>query len=162
MGEDTDTLRHYLSVPWCAGDLYYIEKLVLAIRASSVSSGKSVSPAAVEYGDTLTYTITVAGTGASVTVTDQIPAGTTYVAGSAHREPEIGTLDAGPAGITWTSVLPEGNILQITFSVQVTTKEPTAIVNSALVQDGTRSQQFTAIAIANGYKVHLPLILKSH
>lgn len=162
MDGDTDTLRRYLSVPWCAGDLYYIEKLVLAIRASSVSSGKSVSPTVVEYGDTLIYNIAVAGTGTSVTVTDRIPAGTTYIPGSASCEPEIGILDAGLVGITWMGVLPEDTNLRITFSVEVATKEPTAIVNSALVQDGSQSQQFAAIAIANGYKVHLPLILKHH
>jgi|GEM_PF-2807449 len=162
MDEDTNTLRRYLSVPWCAGDLYYIEKLVLAIRASSVSSGKSVSPAVVEYGDTLTYTITVVGTGGSVTVTDQIPAGTAYITDSARREPTIGTLEASSAGITWAGVLPEDTILRIVFSTKVIVEQPSAIFNRASVQDGAQSQEFTAVAIANGYKAHLPLILKCY
>jgi len=37
LGASAEELRYYLDVPWCRGDLFYIQKLVYAIRAHNAS-----------------------------------------------------------------------------------------------------------------------------
>lgn len=163
MQEDSETLRQYVNVPWCQGDLYYIEKLALAIRASTTEPNKTVTPCVADYGDVLTYTITVVGTGVPMTVTDSIPAGTIYVPGSAGQSPEgVGTLSGDAEQIRWTGTLTQGFSLDITFGVAVNVTEPAAIRNSAVVSSGTDSYELSATAIVNGLKIYMPLIFKSY
>lgn len=161
--EDGETLRQYLDVPWCLGDLYYIEKLILAVQASEAEPGKLVSPSLPAHGDTLTYTVAVVGTGEPMTVTDAIPTGTTYVSGSAGQSPEgIGILQAGAEEIRWSGVLTLGFPLDITFGVTVDVTEPTAIRNVAVVESGEEGYQLSAVVIANGFKLYLPTVFRHY
>lgn len=161
MLEDSETLRHYVSTPWSHGDLYYIQKLALAIRASTVEPNKAVTPHLGNAGDVLTYTITLVGTGAPMTVTDPIPNGAVYVPGSASLALQgVGTLHADAAQIRWTGVLTQNTALGITFGVTVGVTEPAAIRNSAAVSDGTVSYELSATVIVNSLPVYLPAILK--
>jgi uncharacterized repeat protein (TIGR01451 family) len=103
--EDFDTLKDYL--PWPVSragfrDIYRLQNLVALLQAGSPST-KSVSSFTADHGDVLTYTISLLGTGAIASVTDTIPAGTTYVPNSAHIEPQIGTLTADSNLIHWCS-----------------------------------------------------------
>lgn len=84
------------------------------VKSSSPASGSSVG-----LGQTVTYTLalTNAGTGpaTNVTVTDAVPAGTTYVAGSASNG---GSLVSGT--VTWTSLtVAAGGSLPLSFRVTV-------------------------------------------
>ena len=162
MQESAETLRDYLSYPWCKGDLYYIERLVHILRNSAPSSGKSVSASTAGYNDVLTYTVTLVGSGVPITLTDPIPFGAAYVPDSASREPNIGVLNANATGITWTGTLTESVALHVTFAVTVTTSQPQAIVNRAQVEDGDTHYTFSAITIAAGFKVYLPVILREY
>ena len=47
-----------------------------------------------------------------------------------------------------------------TFTVAVIATEPFAIVNTAIVDDGEETLELTAITIANGFKSHLPTVMK--
>jgi uncharacterized repeat protein (TIGR01451 family) len=160
MEEDPEVLRDYLSYPWCNGDLYYIERLVYIIRGSAVSASKSVNKHSAKQGDTLTYTLRVVGTGDTMNVTDPIPDGTSYVNGSAQRNPALGTLTAGSNQVHWTGTLTAGEVLEITFDVIVEVADPKAIVNRAEIDTGGNVVQLSAPAIANGLKSFLPVVLK--
>lgn len=161
MQEDSETLRQYVNIPWCRGDLYYIEKLVLAIRASAAELDKAVTPHVVDYGDVLTYTITLVGTGGPMTVTDPIPAGTIYLSGSARQAPAgVGTLNVDAEQIRWTGTLTQDFSLDITFGVTIAVTAPTVIQNIAFVYDGETTSELSATVIANGYETYLPVIVK--
>jgi len=165
MQEDAEVLRDYLSYPWCRGDLYYIEKLVWTIRASSRSGSsgveKGVSHSTARHGDVLTYTITLVGSGTTMTLTDDIPDTVSLIPGSARREPEIGVLTTTPKQLQWTGVLSAGAALNVTFRVTVGVTNPMAIVNRASVRDGTgQTWEPEVVTIANDYRVYLPVILK--
>ncbi|MEG1269681.1 MAG: hypothetical protein RSD54_00010 [Ruthenibacterium sp.] len=99
---------------------------------------KSVTPAFAQFGDILTYTLALHNTGNvpanNVVVTDPIPAGTTYVAGSTSAGVAF-TGDAGTA-ITLTAPIPAGGTVNITFKVKLLNSAPPVnpIPNSAAVK----------------------------
>lgn len=126
----------------------------------TLEPSKSASPHVPRYGDVLTYTLLVVGEGGTLTVTDTIPDGTTYVEGSARREPPIGLFTAGPTEVTWMGVLTTGMPLQVTFVVTIAVTETAIILNRAQVYDGEETTELTAMTIANGFAVYLPIVLK--
>ena len=73
----------------------------------TLSVAKSVDKPVAQFGDTLTYTLKAtvgpAAGVSSATVTDVVPAGTTYVAGSAACDPGTCTVsyDASTRALTW-------------------------------------------------------------
>jgi uncharacterized repeat protein (TIGR01451 family) len=162
LGEDFYTLKDQL--PWEyaeAGfrDIYRLQNLV-ALLQTVPRAVKSVSSVTADSGDVLTYAISLAGTGATATVTDTIPPGTTYVPDSVHIEPQIGTLTADSNLIHWTGVLTEYASFGLTFAVTVIVTEPLAIVNTALVDDGEESYELSAATIANGLETYLPVVMR--
>ncbi len=160
MEEETDALLDHLSYPWCRGDLYYVERLVYIIRTlSPVTHSKTVSSHTAEHGDFLTYTISLIGTDAPITVTDSLPVGLAYVDDSATVEPEIGYLSDTADEIRWTGTLTMSASLYITFDVTVTVTQPVAITNIAVVNDGV-PHEYPVTIIANGFKTYLPYIVK--
>lgn len=140
-------------------DLYRLENLV-TLLALAPHVNKSVSSLTVQAGERLTYTITVIGTGTPVTITDAIPAGTAYVPGSAQVQPQGGSLTVASGRVQWTGVLAEGAELRLTFAVVVTETEPAVILNTAEVENGGALYQASALAIANGRKVCLPVVMR--
>jgi uncharacterized repeat protein (TIGR01451 family) len=125
-----------------------------------VELDKEVDRSTANQGDTLTYSLTLIGSGAPITLTDAIPAGAAYVPGSAARQPPIGNLVADAAGVTWTGALTHSAVLRVTFSVSVTASGPQAILNRAQADDGQQVLEATAATLANGLKVRLPVIRK--
>lgn len=87
---------------------------------------KSVVPAFAQFGDTLTYTITLHNTGNAaannVVVTDIIPAGTTYVPGSTTASVPF-TGDPTSA-IILTNPIPAGDTATVTFKVKLANSAP--------------------------------------
>jgi uncharacterized repeat protein (TIGR01451 family) len=163
LGASPEELRYYLDQRWCRGDLYYVQKLVYTIRAHTAPGPrKEVNRATASVGDTLAYTITLVGSGMPMTLTDPVPADTVYVPGSAYREPAIGALLADATSVTWTGTLTEDVALHVTFAVTITATEPRAVINRAQVDDGDTRYALSAITIANGLKVYLPVIWRGH
>jgi len=169
--EDWNTLVRQLPEPASFNsryDLYRLQNLVtlLEIRGLNAAgdSRKEARPAVLERGDTLTYTLTLIGSGQPMTVTDPIPAGTSYLAGSADVSPDIGTLVTNSSQITWTGTVTEAIPLQLAFRVRVETPLPTAIRNVAKLRlaGDTSVYDLEAVAIANGYHVYLPLMAQKH
>lgn len=104
-------------------------------------SYKSVNLANVEGGDTLTYTIVLRNTSSvttTATLTDSIPAYTTYVPGSAQAS------DNNPVTLTggelhWSGSVIAGTSVIVQFSAQVTTTGLTPgdiITNAVQLADG--------------------------
>jgi uncharacterized repeat protein (TIGR01451 family) len=128
--------------------------------APSASLRKQASRSTADFGNTLVYTLTLVGAGVPITLTDAIPAGAAYVAGSAARDPGFGSLVSNSTGVTWTGTLTAAEVLRVTFAVTVTATGPQAIVNRARLSDGQGTIERTATTIANGLEVYLPLVRK--
>ena len=139
----------------------------IAVKVSwagpSLSLTKTVNRSVARPGDILTYTIAVLNTGATgttVTMTDGIPAGTTYVLGSAGTKPDNGNLD-DRADIRWTGALGGGESVTITFAVQVGPRDrPFVVSNVAVVEFGSERLERQALTIVNARQVYLPLTMK--
>jgi uncharacterized repeat protein (TIGR01451 family) len=161
--EDWATLSRQLPEPVSFNsryDLYRLQNLA-TLLALYPAADKTVSSPVAEQGDTLTYTISVQGTGAAATITDTIPAGTTYVPHSAQREPAVGSLTFDSPHIHWTGVLTAHVPFKLTFAVTVTVAQPSIILNTATVDNGLEVAEFSRVTIANGFKAYLPMILKT-
>jgi uncharacterized repeat protein (TIGR01451 family) len=124
-------------------------------------SSKAVSELTAQQGDVLTYALTLVNSGAmvaNVILTDTIPAGTSYVPGSASASPLEGTLDDA-GGIHWFGTLGDTQV-RIVFAVQVETAAPAAIWNRVAIHDGYTTLERSVGTVANGYRAFLPLILR--
>jgi hypothetical protein len=97
-----------------------------------------------------------------MTVTDIIPAGTSYLAGSIGVSQSLGTLIVALPQITWTGTVTEAMPFQIFFQVRVEESLPVLIENIARLQlaGDANTYDLQTIVIANAYRVYLPLILQ--
>lgn len=123
-----------------------------------VSSLKTVDKANANIGDTLTYTIVLSNNGNvaanNVVITDPIPAGTTYVAGSlTGTVPFTGTL---ATGLALTAPIPAGGSATINYKVKVDTSVPannpipnTATIAYAYTVDPANPNGIKASGISN-------------
>lgn len=125
-------------------------------------SRKTVNLKEAETGDVLTYTIVLSNSGITTSTNtlffDRIPAGATYVSGSAQTT--AGTLtDAG--GIRWTGTVTPNQAITITFRATVSEQGSIQIENVALVTDqiGTTTT-LTATTWVNFKRLYLPLVMR--
>lgn len=100
-----------------------------------VKSSVPALGAAVTDGDTITYTLTYANTGntpAEVSISDEVPDGTTLVAGSAGGAAITGDL------LSWTLTIPAAGTGSVSFAVTVDEglADPFTIRNVALLHEG--------------------------
>ncbi|MEG2718084.1 MAG: hypothetical protein RSA55_00980 [Clostridia bacterium] len=119
---------------------------------------KSVTPAFAQFGDTLTYTLTLHNTGNAaannVVVTDVIPAGTTYVAGSAAAS--VPFSGDPTSAITLLAPIPAGGTATLTFQVKLGAGAPpvnpvpnTATLKYAYTVDPSNPNGVTAAGTSN-------------
>ena len=133
------------------------------LHGSLQTSTKRGQPILPGPSDVLTYTITLRNPGPALTsarVTDTLPAEVHYLG---NLWASAGSYGEASGVITWTGTVPAAEPLTIFFGVtvsqQITT--PQAILNTALIDDGLGNVwQRSAIIIANGYAVYLPVIQK--
>jgi uncharacterized repeat protein (TIGR01451 family) len=128
------------------------------------ASTKTVNRFTAGPEDVLTYTVSVVNSGMiSVTaaVTDEIPANTSYVTGSADVTSDAGDLDDA-AGIRWWGELDSGERVTITFAVQVGPgQDPYVVSNVAVIEAGVERIERRALTIVNARQVYLPTVLRS-
>jgi uncharacterized repeat protein (TIGR01451 family) len=155
-----------------AGELYLasygtgeIYQLISAPHVPSPdlsTSTKRASHVAVEPGDVITYTIVLRSTGGplatSTRVTDTLPAGLNYVAGSFVAT--LGTIQATPPVLTWNGVISTTPVVTLTYVTTVTAPGPIGLTNTAEIEYAGDAFSRTATVIVNGVKLYLPLILK--
>jgi LPXTG-site transpeptidase (sortase) family protein len=123
---------------------------VLEPELNIVKSADDTTPA---YGQTLTYTLTVShlasstSTAYDIVITDTIPAGLTYVAGSISAPAGWTTNDTAAPTLTWTCSapcsLPVGNTASLSY--QVTVNGPPGPPNPGDVLTNTASMTWTSL-----------------
>ena len=122
---------------------------------ANITGKKEADKTEAKVGDTLTYTITLINSGnaaGTVTVTDEIPEGTSLVAGSITGD---GVESNGT--ITWNVVVPANDEVSVSFEVTVnattSTGETVKEVTNAAVVDGENTPQvITPVANITGKK----------
>ena len=117
---------------------------------ANITGKKEVNTPEAKVGDTLIYTITLTNSGnaaGTVTVTDEIPEGTSLVAGSITGD---GVESNGT--ITWNVVVPANDEVSVSFKVTVdattSTGEAVKEVTNTAVVDGENTPQVTTL-VAN-------------
>ena len=126
---------------------------------------KSVSSPAPQQGETITYTVTIQSLGAPLTTTvdlmDVVPDDLEYVPDSLQATGGTPS-DATAPTLTWTGVLSPTPVVTLTYAATVETAETKVISNTAFITPtGGESISATAIVIANGYSLHLPIALRN-
>jgi uncharacterized repeat protein (TIGR01451 family) len=136
---DTNTVTQTVEFP-----------ILTAVKSSSPADGSNVVR-----GETITYSIKLSNSGmldaTNVTVTDDVPTGTTYVAGSASNG---GSLSG--SAITWSGLtVPAGGSATLTFKVTVDSTDTSGevIPNHALFTDVHTPGCSTATCDTNTVKV---------
>ncbi|MFQ5576844.1 MAG: hypothetical protein ACE5G8_07645, partial [Anaerolineae bacterium] len=143
---------------------------IIGGQVNLLESSKTVAPQQAAQGDALTYTITLKNSGAitaTTRITDPLPAGTGFVAGS-------GTVDGVGAAlynqtrrqVEWQGPVAPGKTVILRFQAQITTPLGIQLTNRVVVSDGvwmTVYRQATARALPvtpAKYSTYLPLVLK--
>ena len=113
----------------------------------NITGKKEVNTSEAKVGDTLTYTITLTNSGnatGTVTVTDEIPAGTTLVEKSITNN---GIESNGT--ITWTDVeVKAGKTAEVSFKVTINSDTKTSVTNKAVI-DGNKPTEEVETKVAN-------------
>ena len=118
-------------------------------RIANITGAKSVDKSTAKVGDTLTYTITLTNSGNAdgmVTVTDEIPTGTTLVADSITAN---GSYNEENKTITWTDVKVEaGKTAEVSFKAIINSDTKTSVTNKAVI-DGNKPTEEVETKVAN-------------
>ena len=134
-------------------------------RPSLSGSYKSALPVAVDAGHIITYTLNVVRSGAPLTatvrITDRIPSGLSYVAGSLTATSSGAATAAFAPEIRWQGHLSETDHVQISYAARAETTETCALSNEMIIDDGM-GNTFTrqAVVIINPKRFYLPLIFR--
>ena len=118
-------------------------------KVANIIGAKSVDKSTAKVGDTLTYTITLTNNGnadGKVTVTDEIPTGTTLVADSITAN---GSYNEENKTITWTDVKVEaGKTAEVSFKATINSDTKTSVTNKAVI-DGNKPTEEVETKVAN-------------
>jgi large repetitive protein len=113
---------------------------VASLRSVGINKTANPPPGAVLQGNNITYTLTVTNNGnapsGQINVTDNVPAGTTFV--SASPNPTSAPPFNGTGAVIWTlSNLAPGQSATLTLTVRVTASPGSVINNSATAQSSS-------------------------
>ena len=135
-------------------------------ESTKESSDTTISP-----GHLLTYTIVASNTGLedalSVSLSDPIPAHTTYVTGSACIDPPgSGVLTETASAIEWSGSVVANEALTLIFQVEVDpdAAEGTEITNTVAISDracGCYRETTVRVEVPAPCELYMPLILKA-
>ena len=118
-------------------------------KVANITGTKTVDKAEAKVGDTLTYTITLTNNGnadGTVTVTDEIPTGTTLVADSITAN---GSYNEENKTITWTDIKIEaGKTAEVSFKATINSDTKTSVTNKAVI-DGNKPTEEVETKVAN-------------
>ena len=118
-------------------------------KVANITGTKTVDKTEAKVGDTLTYTIALTNNGnadGTVTVTDEIPTGTTLVADSITAN---GSYNEENKTITWTDVKVEaGKTAEVSFKVTINSDTKTSVTNKAVI-DGNKPTEEVETKVAN-------------
>jgi hypothetical protein len=132
--------------------------LTIAWGTLSGAIQASVRPAYADVGETVTYTLSLLGSGQPMTLTDNLPA---LISAPKSLQATSGnaSYDVGLRRVLWTGTIAAGAPVTLTFPVEVLATQPQVISNTALLVDAAGgSTTSTASFVANGDEVYLPLL----
>jgi len=124
----------------------------------------AVSPAAVNSGETVTYTVVLyEETSATMTLSDPLPSTLTYLSGTLQVEPTW----KNPAQfvsdeVQWSDLVSSTVPVSIKFSAQVTVTTATLVITNPIQvsRGGADPLILDSVLIVNGLNVYLPTVLK--
>lgn len=147
-----EDLLKYLDVPAVAvGDLYYLQNLITVIEASHNLEKEASSAFFPRQGDSIVYTLRLAGTNDALFLTDRLPAGVS----TPRNLEQIGTTivptyDPVRHQLTWHDSPSAGQEVTICYEVTVTTSQACAQINSVeLSYDGGKPITTTSTVLVN-------------
>ena len=118
-------------------------------KVANITGAKSVDKSTAKVGDTLTYTIKLTNNGngdGTVTVTDEVPTGTTLVADSITAN---GSYNEENRTITWTDVeVKAGKTAEVSFKATINSDTKTSVINTAVI-DGNKPTKEVETTVAN-------------
>jgi uncharacterized repeat protein (TIGR01451 family) len=129
-------------------------------------SSKTVSTQSAAAGARITYTVAIRNASGplnnAILFTDTLPTGLTYLPGTLAATSGVVTDTAAPL-LRWSGVLTPTPIVTITYAAMVSVGAPGALTNKATITaPGVQTITRSALFIANGYSVYLPLVLRNH
>ncbi len=130
----TATMQLALTTTPDSGRTYRFEPVIAPNLGAST---KSAAPAVVRTGETINYQLVIKNNGdapaTDATISDPIPTGATYVAGSvATQGSPAAVYNAGSNAIEWGAApLAIGEAITVTFQVNVTALSGSSVVNTA-------------------------------
>jgi hypothetical protein len=120
----------------------------------------------VQAGAAVTYTLTLAGSGANAELWDPLPDAVSYVDGTLTGTVTPAAVYSPTAhAVLWAGVLLTDTVQTVQFRTSVisTTEDlspPAAIVNTAWLTDAIYSRSVTATFIVNARRAYLPVLLR--
>jgi hypothetical protein len=109
----------------------------------------------------VTFTISLLGSGNAMTLTHDLPASLSAPLTPPNSTSGVASYDAASRRVTWRGTLSAGTPATLIYPVSVLTAARQAIHNTAILTDAvTGPTSSTAILIANGFRVYLPLARK--
>ncbi len=136
------------------------------------ASTKTVFPTQSQFGETVTYTLSVRNTTGPLNIqawlSDTLPTGLDYVSGSFSATGGA-TNDAGAPDLYWTGVLSPSPIVTLTYRAVVTYTQPgtetsvaATLHNVASISaEGAASINVSATLPVNARSLYLPLVLRA-
>jgi hypothetical protein len=122
---------------------------------------KSAAPGSGRVNDPVTYTLSILGTGQSLTLTDTLPAGVSAPPSVALEGTDVTpTYDSIRHRLVWSDSVSVGNPVTLRYAVTITTDAPQVLTNTAELRelDGDHVAA-TATVLANPYLSRLPVVL---
>jgi uncharacterized repeat protein (TIGR01451 family) len=124
------------------------------------ASTKMIDPPTASVSETVTYTISLVNTGtftATATITDPLPAGITYLAGTSSVDGvPIELYDSATNSLKWTGAVAAGDTVTVRFKATLSVPSE-SVINLVAIDDGAGSLLWRA---AGGRQVYLPVILR--
>ena len=158
---DTNTEFNAFSLPWPTGRHDLRRSATYSPLNPLEASFKSSSKRIVKQNDTLTFTIHIASSIPSETISlsDTIPAGISYVPDSLHCTCPSGVASENGGVIQWNGTITNTYPVEITYDVTVKTSVVGVISNTAILDTSAYGLlRRTATIYANFLSVFLPVV----
>ena len=157
---DTPNPAYPARLPWPTARHDLMRSAAYTDPDSFGKSHISGSPSSVQHGDVATYNIHISSLTPiddTVTLTDTIPAGISYIPGSLTATYGVATERHGV--IQWSGTLPENTSVDISYQVLVETRSPKFIVNTVTIDTIIEGLvQREGYLFANTFAVYLPVL----
>ncbi len=157
-GSDTDQHSSKYLTSSETGDWNVAGRPTLTVVWGIDTMQKTASSSAVDLGGTITYTLTVVGSGLAITMTDSLPAG---VSAPIYYSPGLTYI---PHRLIWTGTPTLREQVILTYVVTATALSNTALWNQAILTQAngpTNTAIATVLVLVDPTQVYLPLILKT-